>query len=562
MNATIRLFLLPVIVALAGLLQAGCSMGGQEPTRAPAQFRQLPANHREHFAYYPSAEVHDSILMLRKVAPAQVTANEEFEYTIEVVNPTDKALLKNVVVRDYVSPGVRIVSSTPTWSYIDATKEEGEWIPDYDKAGPDIDDVPVTPPRMETQVRQPNAPRLSQLPEIRWFIEELYPQKIVTIKVRARASAGTEIRNCATADYEIAACVVSSVVAPELALQTFLEKEFIICATDQTDIRFVVSNSGTAEVRNVVVRAPLPEGITTVDGKREVVVNVGNVGAKQSKEVTQRLRVLRAGSYTIRARAVAAGEMAADSAAVSITAVQGAIAVAVTGPAEDYVGLPLEYQIVVNNTGNARVRDVVLEARAPAGLEFVDATSGGSVQGDRVIWRFDQLPAGQSQAVAVRFRGREPGVVRVVGTARGVCVGDVSEIVTTRLEGVPALLVEVVDKQDPNRVGEEEVYEIQVTNQGTAAETNIIVQAAIEEAQEFLSATGATPTAAVPGARTVTFQPLPTLAPKETAVWRVVVRCLQPGDIRFAVEVSSDQHGRPVRETEATSIYAKNNNRQ
>lgn len=558
MSATIRSCLLPVIVALAGLSLTGCLQGGQEPTKAPAQFRQLPANHREHFAYYPSGEVHDSVLMLRKVGPAQVRANEEFEYTIEVFNPTDKALLKNVIIRDYVSPGVQIVGSTPTWAYMDAKKEEGELLPDWNKAGQDIDDVPVAPPRMETQQRQTAAPRLSQMPEVRWFIEELYPEKIVTIKVRARAAAGTDIRNCATADYEIAACVVASVVSPELALKTILEKEFIICATDQTDLKFVVSNSGTAEVNNVVVRAPLPEGITTADGKKEVVVNVGNIGAKQSKEATQRLRVMRAGNYTIQARAVAAGNLAVDSASVSITARQGSISIAVRGPAEDYVGLPAEYEIVVNNTGDARVRDVVVEGRAPANMEFADASAGGSVQGDHVVWRFEQLPAGESRRVTARFRSREAGVVRFVGTARGVCVGDVSEIVTTRLEGVPALLVEVVDKQDPNRVGEEEVYEIQVTNQGSAPENNIIIQATIEDAQEFLSATGATATAANPGAKTVTFQPLPTLAPKETAVWRIVVRCVAPGDIRFAIEVSSDQHGRPVRETEATSIYEKN----
>lgn len=559
MNATIRLFVLSPIVALAGLTLAGCHLGSAEPTVAPAQFRQLPKGYREHFAYYPNAEVHDSVLMLRKVGPAQVRANSEFEYTIEVYNPTDKALLKNVIIRDYVSPGVSIVGSTPTWAYIDSKKEEGELLPDTAKAGPDLDDVPVAPPRMETQQRQGGAPRLSQMPEVRWFIEELYPEKLVTIKVRARASAGADIRNCATADYEIAACVVASVVAPELALQTILEKEFIICATDQTDIRFVVTNAGTAEVTNVVVRAPLPDGITTVDGKREIVVNVGTVGPKQSKEATQRLRIVRAGNYTIHARAAAAGDMTADSAPVTVMARQGSISIAVRGPAQEYVGLPIEYEIVVNNTGDARVRDVVIEGRAPANLEFVDATSGGSAQGDRVTWRFEELPAGQSQRVGVRFRGQEAGVVRFVGTARGVCVGDVSEIVTTELQGVPALLLEVVDKQDPNRVGEEEVYEIQVTNQGSAPETNIIVQCAIEDAQEFLSATGATPTAAAPGAKTVTFQPLPSLAPKETAVWRVVVRCVAAGDIRFGVEVSSDQHGRPVRETEATSIYSRNN---
>lgn len=553
MNATVRLCVTSVMLGATALM-VGCT--GQEPTAAPSRFGQVPDGFREHFAYYPSGEVHDSVLMLRKVGPARVIANQEFEYTIEVFNPTDKALLKNVLVRDFMSPGLRVVSSTPTWSYIDAKKEEGEWVPNMTNAGPDIDDVPVAPPRMETQVRRSDAPRMSQMPEVRWFIEELYPEKTVTIKVRARAMNGADIRNCTTAEYQIAACVAAEVVAPELSLRTILDKEFIICATDQTDARFVVTNSGTADLQKAVVMATLPEGLTTVDGKREVRVNVGTIEAKQSKEVTQRLRVLRPGTYTVQARAVADGEMSADAATVTLKAYQGMITIAVRGPAEEYVGLPADYDIVVNNTGDARVRELVIEGRIPPGMEFVEASTGGTVQGDRVVWRFERIEAGEELRALVRLRAQEPGVVRFVGTARGICTGDVSEIVTTKLSGVPALLVEVVDKQDPNRVGEEEVYEIQVTNQGSAPENNIIVQTRIEEEMEFVSATGATPTKARPPAQTITFEPLPVLNAKETAVWRVVVRCVAAGDIRFHVEVSSQQHGRPVQETEATSVYA------
>jgi uncharacterized repeat protein (TIGR01451 family) len=535
----------------------GCA-AAHEPTHAPAQFYQLPKGYREHFAYYPNGKVYDSVLMIRKSGPAKVVANQEFEYTIEVFNPTDKVLLKNVLIRDFMSPGLRVVSSTPTWAYNSAKKDEGELVPNYMKSGPDLDKVPVSPPRIETQQRREDAPRLSQMPEIRWFIEELYPDKIVTIKVRARAQNGADIRNCTTAEYQIAACIVASVVAPELALQASIEKEFILCATDQTDLRLVVTNAGTAEVRNVVVTAPLPEGVTTVEGAKEVKVSIGTVGAKQSKEATQKLRILRAGNYTIQAHATGEGNLAADAAAVNVVARQGIITIAVRGPAEEYVGLPTEYEMVVNNTGDARVRELVIEGRIPPGMEFVDASAGGTSQGDRVTWQYDQIAAGESKRVTVRLRGKEPGVVRFVGTARGVCTGDVSEIVSTRLEGVPAILVEVVDKQDPNRVGEEEVYEIQVTNQGTAPETNVIVQAGLEDQEEFVSATGATPTAAKPPVKTITFQPLAALNAKETAVWRVVVRCVAPGDVRFHVEVTSDQHGRPVRETEATSIYDVN----
>ena len=172
MKAMVRSGVSLCIVATAGLIVTGC-VASQEATVAPRAFYQLPAGHVEHMAYYPTGKVQDSVLMLRKVAPATVSANEEFEYTIEVYNPMDKALLKNVMIRDFVSPGLHIVSSTPTWQYIDAKKEEGEWIPNMAKAAPDIDDVPVLPPRIETQQRKPDAPRMSQLPEIRWYSGEL-----------------------------------------------------------------------------------------------------------------------------------------------------------------------------------------------------------------------------------------------------------------------------------------------------------------------------------------------------------------------------------------------------
>ncbi|MCL2330604.1 MAG: hypothetical protein FWC56_04815, partial [Phycisphaerae bacterium] len=74
--------------------------------------------------------------------------------------------------------------------------------------------------------------------------------------------------------------------------------------------------------------------------------------------------------------------------------------------------------------------------------------------------------------------------------------------------------------------------------------------------QQFLSATGATATSAKPGAKEVTFEPLATLAPKETAVWRVLVKCVDAGDVRFHTQVTSAQHNRPIIKTEATSIFA------
>jgi uncharacterized repeat protein (TIGR01451 family) len=254
--------------------------------------------------------------------------------------------------------------------------------------------------------------------------------------------------------------------------------------------------------------------------------------------------------------ATGSGTMQTEAQRVTLQARQGIINIVASGPTESYVGLPLEYGVTVSNVGDARVRDLVVEGQMPAGMEFVDATHDGQMRGDRVVWAFPTLAEGTSQAVTVRMRGTgEPGFVRNVFSARGVCTGDVSDIVRTKLEGVPAMVIECIDVQDPNKVGESETYEIRVTNQGSANLTNIVVNCHLEEAQEFVSATGPTPTNAKTGDREYTFGPLPALAPRETATWRTSVRCVAQGDIRFHLKVTSDQHGRPVEETESTRVY-------
>ena len=51
------------------------------------------------------------------------------------------------------------------------------------------------------------------------------------------------------------------------------------------------------------------------------------------------------------------------------------------------------------------------------------------------------------------------------------------------------------------------------------------------------------------------FAPIPSLAPKATAVFKVKVKGTAAGDLRFKVEMNSDQLTRPVMETESTHIY-------
>jgi hypothetical protein len=170
-----------------------------------------------------------------------------------------------------------------------------------------------------------------------------------------------------------------------------------------------------------------------------------------------------------------------------------------------------------------------------------------------VVWQIQGLAPGASREVCAILIVAEPGNLALTASARGACAKPVETTCNTRVVGLAAILLEVVDLEDPIEVGANEVYEISVTNQGTAADTNIRVVCTLEDAQQFVSGTGATAVKASGG--TITMDPLPSLAPKAKATWRVTAKALKEGDVRFGVKLNSDVIGRPVDETEATRQY-------
>ena len=60
----------------------------------------------------------------------------------------------------------------------------------------------------------------------------------------------------------------------------------------------------------------------------------------------------------------------------------------------------------------------------------------------------------------------------------------------------------------------------------------------------------------VPEGKTVTFEPLPKLAARADAIYRLTVKTLAAGDVRFKTQVTSTNLVEPVIEMEATRIYA------
>lgn len=454
---------------------------------------------------YPWPEC--GIVQLDKVMPKEIGLNKPFNYTIKITNLTD-ASLNNVIVREEIPSNFNFVNSNPT-----AKHEENMLV---------------------------------------WEINSFEPKAIRHITVTGMANYGESLKHCTTVlTPVIPACTSVDVIEPRLRLTKNAPSESLLC--DLVTVKYTVSNEGTGTVPNVRVMESLPTGLRTTEGKNDLIFEAGNLGPNQLREFSIELRPARTGRYVSKAVASSTSGLRAESNETTTIVSVPVLSISKTGPEKLYIGRPVSYEIIVSNVSEVPARDMVVEDVIPEGMTAVKATAGAKLTDSKLIWELGTLAPNSSETLRISYTPTKPGTLLNGATATAYCAEAVTASVRTIVTGIPAVMLEVVDLEDPVRIGNRAAYMISVTNQGSAISTNIRIACILENNVQYISSAGATASSVV--GDTVRFLPLSSLAPKDKAVWRVVVAAVRPGDVRFKVIMNSDELTRPVEESEATHLY-------
>lgn len=524
---------------VAALALAGCSQseqssnttrGGDSPAELASgrrdggtdRTRTGDGNIRSILAF-PTGDRATSIVQLEAVGPEQVRVGQPYNYSLTITNLTDTPLHDVRVEHLPSTTAAGTPATRPTGGFTNAN---------------DTSDARLASARTTPRNAADNAANQSRGTLQVWDVGTLQPRQSRTQQLTGSTDQEGTVSNCLSVRYQPALCVAVQAVKPELQVVKEGPSQILIC--QELTYSYRVSNTGSGVVENVRLEDRLAEGLQTENGQQVFAADVGTLRPGETKNVSAKLKPTRTGTFTSRATA-RSGDVATQSREVATLIQEPVLAVNVEGPEAQYVGQAINYRVTVRNTSDVPAEDTVVRLSAVGGSERVQPRNLGTI------------PPGQERTFAVNIgQGRGANNASLTAAAEAKCARPAQDSASVTILTIPALLLECVDNQDPVVVGANTVYTIEVKNQGSGADSDIVLNAVLPPELQFVRGSGATNVTA--NGQNLTFAPLASLAPNDTARWTVEVKALRPADSRFYIEMNSKSLTRSAAETEPTRI--------
>jgi len=375
-------------------------------------------------------------------------------------------------------------------------------------------------------------------------------ERVIQIKLQAETKGDTMPQAWVTCTGS--AVMRVSVREPKLAMKCWAPDR--VAAAPPAAFTLTVSNPGDGSADHVKIRALLSEGLEHARGNK-IDFDIGNLAPGESRNVTLLCATRTGGVQKCEAVAEAESGLSAKD-TVSLNVIMPRLDLQLVGPRLRYLDRKAIYSLKVTNPGDAPASNVTVADTVPAGFKVLAASDGGrhDFQTRTVSWFLGEVGPGQTREVKLEVQAVNNGEHKHKATAVGARGLRAESELVTRVEGLSALLVELVDTEDPIEAGGETSYEVRITNTGSKTETDLKLVAVVPDKMEFKNATG--PVRFHAEGKTVVFEPLEKLAPRADAIFRINVKALTAGQCLFKIQVSSTNLTDPVVKFESTRIYS------
>jgi uncharacterized repeat protein (TIGR01451 family) len=403
------------------------------------------------------------------------------------------------------------------------------------------------PANIEYVESQPAAARDGS--ELVWHIKTMHADETQLISVTFKALKQSTPEICATVEALPLTCVALTITKPAISIRKTGPATAML--NEVITYTITVKNDGNGTAKNVIVYDKVPNGLQHDSGEKTLRFEVGALDPQCEKSFAVSLKAMQRGRFVNRASVETSNAGKAEAEAPTVVMLQD-FAVTKTGIPVQYLNKKARYIIAVTNLGDTALQDVEVADNAAPETAIITAEGATAVTGTRAVWTIAQLAPGAEETFTVVLTSRTPGTHKnaVAVTAAGL---QRQADYDTLWKGYAALLMEVIDVEDPLQVDEETTYIIRITNQGTKEDSNVGVRAEFPEEIGPLAATGDS-TGAING-NVVTFTLIPSLGAKQSATYNIKAKAAKIGDGRLKVYLKSDLIKTPVVEEESTHVY-------
>lgn len=385
-----------------------------------------------------------------------------------------------------------------------------------------------------------------------WELGVMQPKEEKVLNIKLLAEQKGDVSPQAWVTFTGSSILHIKVREPKLTLKVQGPPKLLLGETAAFQLE--VGNPGDGSADQVKIHANLTDGLECPRGNK-IDFDIGNLAAGETRNVTVMCVTKQGGAQKCEASAEAEGGLhAQETTQVSVTMPR--LELQLVGPALRYLGRKALYTLKVSNPGDAAATNVTINDVVPEGFKVLAASDGGrhDYSAHTVSWFLGEIKPGETHEVKMEVQAVNPGEFKHKASAVGAHNLNVESELATRIEGLSALMLEMVDTDDPIEVSSETSYEVRITNTGSKVETDIKLVAIIPDKMEFKNATG--PVRYQEEGKTIVFEPLDKLAPKADAVFRLNVKALDQGIVRFKIQMTSTNLTEPVIKMEATRIYS------
>jgi uncharacterized repeat protein (TIGR01451 family) len=518
----------------------------------------------------PSRAQEDTVVTdlsgLGKIKIAQLTpASGINRVNVEIIRPPDPTAPSGTGVPiasgetsvEWLAPGVRLSHTGPESAAVGTNivyltsaantgRLESEWL-EFTLPIPEglefVSSTPPTQPR-DGQLKFPfGALGAGQTVTVQTTFKSKRPGPVKSVALLRTAEGQNDQKEANT-----------RITTPQLKMDIVAPKTGLVDVPINYEIR--LSNPGDGDLEDIILTAEFDKGLEHEMVKNqaknflEVKVAPLAAGAGPRRE-TLTLTPRQAGALGVRITASSSGQTQQGVAIVNVQ--QPKVSIKPEGPSRKYVGKPAEWKIVVRNDGDVDLSGVVVRDRLPAEQQFAFADRGGTFADGMVTWNLGSLRAREevtltltTNCIAAARASEKSTLVMADGNVR------FEQISRLEIQGIPALKMVMNDRNDPVEVGKNVIYDLTITNTGSAPASRIDVKATLPDLLKTVRVAG--PTKETMVGKVITFATVPALQPGATITFTFECEALKAGDARFRVEYTSELNQVPIYEEEATHI--------